>query len=64
MSPSIKHGDRQLQLDLGSCGCGDAGAIALAEALNYCSKMTKLDIRGNSIGNEGAMALEEVSDQL
>ena len=39
---------------------GDAGAAALAEALQHNTSLNTIDLRGNKIGNDGAKALAEV----
>jgi Ran GTPase-activating protein (RanGAP) involved in mRNA processing and transport len=51
--PSLK------QLDLGWCGIGDDGFVALASALEQNTSLQILDIHYNSFGERGFMALAD-----
>ena len=48
------------RLGLQSCGIGDDGAAALAEALRSNTSLTILDLRGNDdIGEQGKQLLRD-----
>ena len=42
----------------------DLGAIALADALVHCSSLRRLDLQGNGLGDEGAVAIAKAAEGL
>ena len=50
------------ELDLSRNGIGDAGAAALAKAVEINSTLTELNLRANGIGDSGAAALAKAKD--
>lgn len=51
------------ELYIDGCGIGLAGARALTAVLQYCSKLTRLNVRDNPFGSAGRAALETAASK-
>ena len=51
------------ELYIDDCGIGLAGARALTAVLQYCSKLTRLNVRDNPFGSAGRAALETAASK-
>ena len=50
------------ELSFHQAGWGDAEAVAFAESLPLCTRLERLELKGNKIGNEGLTALARALD--